>query len=1271
MRVLKYETISIAVPGVGPSLWEPSLPPMVPNFTGRQSECHEIACHVTSESTRLVSIWGSPGFGKTSVAIAVGHDLRSEGLPVCWLSLRELKSKADLASKLLSFIEPSVRNHHPSFSHLCLDDQLCLLLSKFSERTVFILDNADNLLEDGEPSVKKEVIGLLKEILRRSKATIFAVTTRESLDFLNVDLQGHQSVRIRPFNEDSAKTLVKALLPEASPTDCTRILQICGLVPFAIRLMCSSISEDEAQPSQYLDEFMQSASTESIAKLLDRPDYPDEYRLQSLFELSFQRLTAQGKKALVSLSILPENFGTEVAAAVLGENNLQTKKLLHSLQSKSLLDSGVKQNSFTMHKLLQSFAKEKGENDMKDTICSSRCRLNSFYVSLFEKLNEQFLTGCSMKAFLTFYENEQILIQSLLEALSNPRTASTVIDVLVKGDLFLLSLYFVGSEASNSIDLIYDSALKAAKEHQPNESFLQLLVSKAFREVNLGAEGSTVQLLSKASQISKAEAQGKRMCYLGLNYLVRGNREDGVRHLREALQLMKGSPEQTVLRHIALQVLTTLFSCPKSQPDLNQALCNAQMECKSARDTELLLTSSKEKRGSDASGAKQNQQGTLTGILSDQPLKLLITFLFREAMKNFMDIDTEQHIRNSLHRMLTEIEREEQISTGLFNFYRNVVAVLEETEDATLHHRNRISYHEAAVGRCSGKSFVYYVHKKALADCYEDLGNLFSRKKSGRDAVKAQQRALESSIELVGEEHARTAGIYQNLATAHYLLGEFQTAVSFEKRALDIYLKLFGEEHVSIANCYHNLSSTQYSLKDFNAALDSVQHALKIRLKLFGEEHASIARCYHSLSMIQHSLGDFNAALDSVQHALNIRLKLFGEEHASIADCYHSLSMNQHSLEDFNAALDSVQHALNIRLKLFGEVHASIADCYHSLSIIHYSREDFNAAVDSEHQALNIRLKIFGEEHASTARSYGEVGAIHSLVGDRKVAIDYTQHALNIYLRLFGEEHASTADSYFVLGIDQQFLGDFSAALSSFQHAHDIRLKLFGEEHAFNGYLSLFAIQFVLGDFTAATESAQQAIHIGLPGKEHANTAETCDNFGVTQDSLSDLNAALELFKPILHLFAKKQELGITDSQLPHALGELAPSLLLGITNASRSFFQINRASIYNMPASLGANKEVIEDLEAEMESLCCHFNNCLKLCGEESKSATDSHYNLGTNQQLLGDIKAALGSLRQVQAHLLPKLFGEESAATAAFRDLIGKFQNLFGDCHAALNSN
>ena len=96
------------------SLLEASLPSVVPNFTGRQGECEEIIRHVSSESARLVSIWGSPGFGKTSVAIAVGHALQSQGLRVYWVSLRGVGSKADLASKFLSFLRQPTTTKQPS-----------------------------------------------------------------------------------------------------------------------------------------------------------------------------------------------------------------------------------------------------------------------------------------------------------------------------------------------------------------------------------------------------------------------------------------------------------------------------------------------------------------------------------------------------------------------------------------------------------------------------------------------------------------------------------------------------------------------------------------------------------------------------------------------------------------------------------------------------------------------------------------------------------------------------------------------------------------------------------------------------------------------------------------------------------------------------------------------------------------------------------------------------------------------------------------------------
>ena len=242
--------------------------------------------------------------------------------------------------------------------------------------------------------------------------------------------------------------------------------------------------------------------TESIVEMLDNPDYQTSHRLRFLFDSSFHRLTAQQQVALVSLSVLPENFSTEVATAVLGKTRVfEARKILQSLRKKSLLDSSSKRGSFTMHKLLQSFAREKGESELKETVRNSKGRLNAFYISLFEKLNEQFLSGHSLKAFIAFFEDKRNIVQSLIEGCSDAKTADSVFDVLVKAELFLATLTW--SERTNFID-IYDSALKASNLHENDKYYRQLLTSKAFSEVTWGPEGNTMQLLSKRKNIQSS-----------------------------------------------------------------------------------------------------------------------------------------------------------------------------------------------------------------------------------------------------------------------------------------------------------------------------------------------------------------------------------------------------------------------------------------------------------------------------------------------------------------------------------------------------------------------------------------------------------------------------------------------------------------------------------------------------------------------------------------------------------------------------------------------
>ena len=70
---------------------------------------------------------------------------------------------------------------------------------------------------------------------------------------MNLNFQGHKSVRIRPLADTSSHALVHELVPNTSPDDCARIAQICGCVPLAMMLMCSLVCEDDVLTSQCLE----------------------------------------------------------------------------------------------------------------------------------------------------------------------------------------------------------------------------------------------------------------------------------------------------------------------------------------------------------------------------------------------------------------------------------------------------------------------------------------------------------------------------------------------------------------------------------------------------------------------------------------------------------------------------------------------------------------------------------------------------------------------------------------------------------------------------------------------------------------------------------------------------------------------------------------------------------------------------------------------------------------------------------------------------------
>ena len=164
----------------------------------------------------------------------------------------------------------------------------------------------------------------------------------------------------------------------------------------AIRLLCSLIQD---HPQELLDEIVN--GSECFLDVIDDDSFPPDARLKELIWTLFNKLSDVKKGAFISLSLFGgAAFGLDAGIAIVGGSKLHAKRSIESIKKKSLID--IDGEMCEIHPLIQSFASEKGKNEMKNMLASSRTRFFEYYINLFENLNMRFLKGDSKSAFKMF-----------------------------------------------------------------------------------------------------------------------------------------------------------------------------------------------------------------------------------------------------------------------------------------------------------------------------------------------------------------------------------------------------------------------------------------------------------------------------------------------------------------------------------------------------------------------------------------------------------------------------------------------------------------------------------------------------------------------------------------------------------------------------------------------------------------------------------------------------------------------------------------------------
>ena len=787
------------------------VPQLLSDFVGRNEECKAVIKSLMSQSTRLFSIWGSPGFGKTSTAIAIGNQLKRQGEYVYYFSFRGVSIMKEFTSKLLSLFGRSTDFHRTV--NLTPSDQLLHAFGEIKARMFVILDNLDDLLTSS--SQKDTMLNFTIDVLQRCPNMYLLTTTRGSLEFLTLRVKEFDSLRVKPLDAKSSASLILKLLPQPTTADLqSQISRMCGNVPLAIRLLCSLIKDS---PREFLDEIFNGSAC--FLDVIDDTDYPDDVRLNELIQILFNKLSDVEKEAFISLSVFGgAEFSLDAGIAIVGGRKFSSKRNIESLKKKSLIDVDGVGEMYAIHPLIQSFALKKGQNEMKNALASSRARFLEYYINLFERLNMRFLKGDSMAAFKVFYMEEERVFSSLSDGLNDTVLLRKVATILGECELFLDSLYH-----NNRLKCIqlYNSALSKVFDDKIHKDFARLyssrkvfdtiLVSKRFRALRPEDYGTKRKIA-----LLPLSVQGKLECYKGIYELSNGGGEPAAQRIENGLLHLDNNPQHVILKILGSQFLAVYYKFTNNFVKCQQFVNKTVEACTVNSSFCCVPLLGKPVEHEDKLGAS---------FYRDQPLAAWAIARLSLWTRKYSWVKFDTQFGNSLYSFLKQINGE---SCKLV-WTVELCSLLQLVD----------------------KAYIYLgiSNDTSIANINTPIEGLplTNVESEGYQGVEDEDTRERRRPVLPRE---RQATYYHTLAVRQFSKGE--SSLEFFLKELEIRQQLPPD--AKLADCYKSIGLEQDSREEYSSAVESYKSAVQTLKEVHGEMPEEVAELYWRIEKAQSNI---------------------------------------------------------------------------------------------------------------------------------------------------------------------------------------------------------------------------------------------------------------------------------------------------------------------------------------------------------------------------------------------------------------------------------
>lgn len=346
---------------------------------GRKEIIHKIVSDIAQTETKCVVIEGSPGCGKTSVAVAACHELIQKGTTCNFVDLRSVQSPNGVMHAILTSL-----CHGNSMGQESPSGKVFEVLQHFGKKRVLLLDNAEDCLRTDE--LKDDFLEITKRISMVKDVKII-ITSRVSIRICQLPMKKYH---MKGLPKEAALSMLttKVSIGQSLAND---LAQQCGYTPLALEVVAALIQERIKA-----EDILMSLKQGKAMKVLSPDFLGNKEKLISCISASYDCLDVRLRCGFISLAVFPRSFCANAAASVLGITQEEAKSsILGPLTRRCLLEFDEEEERWTFHVLLRSFALEvrKQDADVKHVVsCQTYThRFCSYFVKFLQHASQNFL----------------------------------------------------------------------------------------------------------------------------------------------------------------------------------------------------------------------------------------------------------------------------------------------------------------------------------------------------------------------------------------------------------------------------------------------------------------------------------------------------------------------------------------------------------------------------------------------------------------------------------------------------------------------------------------------------------------------------------------------------------------------------------------------------------------------------------------------------------------------------------------------------------------